>query len=70
MNYAIQILQKHRRDHIATANALELQMAKMLEPNTEATVDKVREYRLKAEGLQRAIAVLEQSNIVNIEDVR
>lgn len=70
MKYAIEILDKQRRDHLATANAIELRMAKMLDPHTEATADTVRKHRLQAEELQKAIAVLGSSDVVNIEDVR
>lgn len=67
MNYPIEILTKLWRDHIATANAMELRMGKMLDPDSEAAVDRVRTHRLKAEELGRAISLLEQSNVVNIK---
>jgi hypothetical protein len=70
MKYPIEILQQRRRDHIATANALELKMADMLDPNTDAAIDNVRKHRLKAEELQRAIIVLDRNNVTNIEDAR
>lgn len=71
MKYTIAVLAKHRRDLIATANARELKMGEMLDPHTEAAIDEVRLYRLRAEELQRAIAVLEASgDVVSIEDVR
>ena len=67
MNYSIQILEVRRRDHIATANALELRIGEMLDPNSEAAIDRVRTHRLHAEELARAILLLRQSNVVNIE---
>jgi len=70
MKYAIDLLDKCRRDHIATANALELKMGEMLDPHTEASIDRVRKHRLQAEELARAVAVLKASGVVSIEDVR
>lgn len=71
MEYTITLLAKHRRDLIATANELEMRMGKMLDPHTEATVDKVRQHRLRAEEIQRAIAILEKNDgVVSIEDVK
>lgn len=71
MKYAIAVLEKHRRDLLATANAAELKMAEMLDPHTEATIDQIRSHRLHAEELQRSIAILNaNSDVVSIEDVR
>jgi hypothetical protein len=68
VKHAIELLQKHRRDHIATANALERKMGEMLDPNTEAAIDRIRQHRLLAEELQRAIVTLNSSTATNIED--
>ena len=70
MQYVKTILNKHRRDLLATANAAELKLAEILDPHTEATVDQIRLYRVRAEEIARAIAILEQSDVVSIEDVR
>ena len=70
MKYTIEVLSKLRRDHLGAASALELQMAEMLDPNTEAAIDRIRQHRLHAEELHRAILVLQSSNVVNIEDAR
>lgn len=70
MKYSIDLLQRQANDHLATANAIELRMGRMLEPRTEAAVDVVRKHRLRAEELRRAIAILKSSNIENIEDLR
>lgn len=70
MRYAVELLEKRRRDHLATANALELKMGEMLEPNTEASVDVIRGHRVRAEELKRAVAVLNASDVVSIEDVK
>lgn len=58
MIYAIKLLDRVRRDHLATANELEMRMGQMLDPHTEAAVDTIRAHRIKAEELQRAIVRL------------
>lgn len=71
MKYAIAVLDHHRRDLLATANAAELKMAEMLDPHTETTIDQIRMHRLHAEELQRSIAILNaNADVVSIEDVR
>lgn len=70
MKYTIDVLRGHRRDLLATANELELRMGRMLDPHTEAAIDQIRTYRVRAEEIGRAIALLEQSNILNMEPSR
>lgn len=69
MDYAIEILNTRRRDHLAAASGLEAKIGGRDGPGYEAELDSVRHHRVRAEELERAIAVLRKNaHIVNAED--